>query len=141
MATAMVRACAAGLVLWACSTAPLQDGTSSYSCKAPPADLTACSSDADCATVAVGCYCGAQPVNGVARKYAAAAQACEEAAASTCALGCATELAVVAQDGNKAELGATLPARCDHSGNTIGVCKSYVPSTASGSGEPPSGGR
>lgn len=113
---------------------------SSYSCEAPPSDLTACSVDADCTTVAVGCYCDAQPVNGVARRYATTAQSCEEAAATTCALGCASELKLVAQDGIKTEVDATVAARCDHSSGTTGTCKSYVPSTPPGPGEdPPTG--
>lgn len=111
----------------------------SYICSTPPSDLAACSVDADCATVAISCYCGAQPVNGVADKYATTAQTCEDTAASTCALGCATELGMVAQDGNKAGAGATIAARCDHSAATTGTCKSYVPTAATGPGDPPTG--
>lgn len=135
----IVHACAVGLLLWACSSAPQQNGMASYSCQAPPSDLGACSIDADCATVAVGCYCGAQPMNGVARRYATTAQTCEDAAASTCARGCANEPGLVAQDGNKADVGATVAVRCDHSGSTTGTCKSYVPSVPSGPGDPPTG--
>lgn len=135
----MVHACAIGLLLMACSSAPQQDVMSSYSCSAPPSDLTACSIDADCATVAVGCYCGTQPVNGVAHKYATTAQACEDTAATTCALGCASEPGLLAQDGNKADVGATVAFRCDHSSGTTGTCKSYVPSTPSGPDDPPTG--
>jgi hypothetical protein len=111
----------------------------SYSCAAPPADLAACSADADCTTVALGCYCGTQPVNGVARRYAPTAQACEEQAASACALGCATQLKLLVQDGTQVEPGTIIAARCDHSGAT-GVCKSYVPTGGSGSGDPMPGG-
>ena len=107
----------------------------SYSCVAPPADLAGCSVDADCATVAMGCYCGAQPVNGVARKYSMTAQACQDTAASTCSMGCATEAKMLVQDGTKADAGVKLGARCDHSGAT-GVCMSYVPPTGGGSGDP-----
>ena len=127
----MLQTCAIGLLLWACSSSPPQSETLSYSCQAPPADLAGCASDADCATVVVGCYCGAQPVNGVAHKYAATAQACEDSAASTCALGCATQTGMVAQDGSKVDVAATIAAHCDRSSGT-GTCKSYVPSAPSG---------
>lgn len=135
----MVHACAVGLLLWACSSTPQQDRTSSYSCNAPPSDLVACRIDADCATVAVGCYCGAQPMNGVASRYATTAQGCEDAAASTCAIGCANEPGMVAQDGTKVEAGATIAARCDRSTGTTGICKSYVPSDTSEPGGAPTG--
>lgn len=136
----MIQACAIALLFWACSSMPPpQEMMSSYSCQAPPADLTACASDTDCATVVVGCYCGLQPVNGVAHKYATAAQACEDTAASTCALGCATQTGMVAQDGSKADVAATIAAHCDRSSGT-GTCKSYVPTALTGgSGDPPSG--
>ena len=95
-----------------------------------------CVIDTDCATVAIGCYCGAQPVNGVARRYARTAQSCEDTAASTCALGCASELGMAAQDGNKVDAGGTVAVRCERSGGTFGTCRSYVP--ASGTGDPSS---
>jgi hypothetical protein len=139
MVTSMAHACAAGLLLWACSSAPQQDETSSYACQAPPSDLVTCSIDADCATVAIGCYCDTQPVIGVARRYATTAQTCEDAAASSCALGCANQPGVVAQDGTKADSAATIAARCDHSTSMTGICRSYVPSVPSGPGDPPSG--
>jgi hypothetical protein len=138
----IARACALGLLLWSCSASP-QDATAmSYSCAAPPADLVACSVDTDCATIAVGCFCGAQPVNGVARRYATTAQTCEETAASTCALGCANQPGMVAQDGTMADASTAFAAHCDHSAAT-GVCKSFTPSVAppgGGSGEPMPGG-
>jgi hypothetical protein len=108
----------------------------SYSCNAPPSDLTACSIDADCTTVVVGCYCGAQPVNGVARRYATTAQTCEDTAASTCALGCVSEPGMVAQDGTKADVSTSVASHCDHAAGTTGTCKSYVPSVP-GPGDPP----
>ena len=122
----VLRACAVGVLLWACTSAA-EDSAASYRCEAPPVDLAACSIDADCTTVALGCYCGPQPVDGVASKYAAAARACEDTAASTCTRGCAIESRLVAQDGNKAALGATVAVRCDHSTTAAGACKSYVP--------------
>jgi hypothetical protein len=139
--TSMVQACAVGLLLWACSSSappPPEEVTLSYSCNAAPADLAACSVDTDCSTVAVGCYCGAQPVNGVARKYATTARSCEETSASACALGCASELALMTQDGTKAKVGTTVAARCDHAAGAAGTCKSYVPAP-SGSDDPPTG--
>jgi hypothetical protein len=131
----IVHACALGLLLWSCSTTgPQEQAAMSYSCAAPPADLAGCSVDTDCAIVAQGCYCGAQPVNGVASKYATTAQSCEQTAASMCALGCATQAGMVTQDGTQAAPGTRLAARCDLSTGT-GVCKSFVP-PAGGSGDP-----
>jgi hypothetical protein len=47
---------------------------------------------------------------------------------------------MVAQDGSKADVAATIAAHCDRSSGTTGTCKSYVPSVPSGgSGDPPSG--
>ena len=123
-AALVIRCLAVGLLLGGCSSTP-GVGTA-YNCKAPPADLAACATDADCATVEVGCYCGPQPVNGVAVKYAQAAQSCQDAAASACALGCLNELMLQTQDGKKAALGTPVAARCDHAGVT-GTCTSYLP--------------
>ena len=118
------RALTVGLVLWGCSSTP--GVVTAYNCKAPPTDVAACATDADCATVEVGCYCGPQPVNGVASRYAQAAQSCQDDAASACALGCANELALQAQDGKKAALGTPVAVRCSRSGAT-GTCTSYLP--------------
>ena len=134
-----MQACAIALLFCACTSAPSQNVMTSYSCQTPPADLAGCAIDTDCATVVIGCYCGAQPVNGVAHKYATTAQSCEDSAASTCALGCATQTGMVAQDGSKVDVAATVAVHCDRSSGT-GICKSYVPSTPTGgSGDPPSG--
>lgn len=135
----VVRACAVALLFWACTASPPQDVMLSYSCAAPPADLASCSADADCATVTAGCYCGAQPVNGVAHKYATAAQGCEETAASACALGCANGPGMLAQDGKTAEAVTSIGFHCDHTSGATGTCKSYVPSLPSGPGDPPTG--
>jgi len=110
----------------------------SYSCGTLPSDLTTCSIDADCATVRVGCYCGPQPVNGVAHRYASAAQTCENTAASACALGCVNGPGMVTQDGTQVDVVTKIAGRCDHSGAT-GICKSYVPSAPSEPGVPPTG--
>ena len=135
---ASLVSCAIGLLLCACSTSPQEVMAVSYSCATPPADLAGCSVDSDCTTVALGCHCGAQPVNGVARKYAQTAHGCEETAATTCALGCATQPGLMTQDGGKADLGTVLAARCDHTTATS-FCKSYVPAPG-GSGDPNPGG-
>jgi hypothetical protein len=111
----------------------------SYACASPPADLAGCSVDADCITVAIGCYCGAQPVNGVALKYAATARSCETTAASTCARGCATQAKVVLQDGTLVDPTTVIGAFCDHSDATS-VCKSKIAPAGGGSGDPGSGG-
>ncbi len=123
-AALVIRALAVGLLLGGCSSTSGAGAT--YPCKAPPPDLAACTTDADCATVEVGCYCGPQPVNGVAVKYAQAAQSCEDAAASACALGCANELALKTQDDKKAALGTPVAVRCSRSG-VSGTCTSYLP--------------
>jgi hypothetical protein len=137
---ALVVACAIGFPLGSCSTSTPDPISVSYSCASPPADLAGCGVDSDCTTVAIGCYCGAQPVNGVARKYATTAQSCETTAASSCALGCATQPKQVTQDGTLVGLDTVLGAHCDRSGATS-VCKSYIPPAGGGSsGAPGSGG-
>jgi hypothetical protein len=133
-------ACVIGFLLGSCSSSPQEVMSVSYACASPPDDLATCSVDTDCTTVAIGCYCGAQPVNGVARKYAVTAGSCEDTAASTCARGCATQAKLVAQDGTMVNPGTALGSYCDRSGGTT-VCKSFVPAAGSGSGgDPGSGG-
>ena len=75
-------------------------------------------------TVESGCFCGAEPVTGVSRLRAADAQACEAAAASTCALGCANEPGYRAQDGKHVDAVASILVHCDPANNT---CTTYVP--------------
>jgi hypothetical protein len=130
----IARACVIGLLFWSCSSSPQDQTAVSYSCATPPADLTTCSADADCATFAQGCFCGAQPVNGVAHKYAAAAQSCEDTAAGACTLGCANDQGGVTQDGTKVAAGTRTAAHCVVSGGTR-VCQSFVPPPG-GSGDP-----
>jgi len=101
------------------------DAVSSYRCGTPPADFAVCTSDADCTTVARGCYCGAQPVDGVATKYAAQAQACEQMAAQQCALGCANAPGQTAQDGITTTSG-TIAVHCVPQGQ-VSLCQTYVP--------------
>jgi hypothetical protein len=136
---APIAACAIGFLLGSCSSSPPEAISVSYACASPPADLAACSVDADCTTVAIGCYCGAQPVNGVAHKYAVTAGSCEVTAASTCARGCATQPKLVAQDGTMVDPGTALGSYCDHSGASA-VCKSFGLPVGGGSGDPGSGG-
>lgn len=132
----LIAACAIGAGLGSCSASAPEVVSVSYECASPPADLTGCSSDADCTTVDIGCYCGAQPVNGVARKYATTARGCEVTAASTCSLGCATQAKFVISDGTMVNPGTFIGAYCDHSGSTA-VCKSFLPPEGS---DPGSGG-
>jgi len=131
--------CAIGFALGSCSASPPEMVNVSYACAAPPTDLTACSIDADCTTVSMGCYCGPQPVNGVARKYAVAARGCQDTAASTCALGCATQDKVVVQHGSTVNPGTFVGAHCDHAGATP-VCTSFIPPAGGSGGDPGSGG-
>lgn len=121
-ATALVIAC----LLGACGSSLEGDVAPPGDCPALPANTAACAVDADCATVAIGCFCGAQPVNGVAVDYATEAQACEDAAANKCFRGCLTEFQALAQDGKKADR-TTIAVRCDHASGATGTCKSYVP--------------
>ncbi len=80
-----------------------------------------CGTVADCAMVARGCYCGSQPVVGVARIFAAAAQACEAKAASSCALGCPNFPGQVAEDGASNLDGGTIQVLCD-----VGQCRTVL---------------
>lgn len=119
---AMVSVLGLGLPACGSRSAAAPDAGALYSCAAPPSDLAACQSVADCATVASGCYCGSQPVTGVAQRYADTAQACEATAASTCARGCAVDGNRQAQDGRTAGDGVTIAVQC-----ASGLCRSYVP--------------
>jgi hypothetical protein len=120
--TSVAVVCTVALLVGACSGSP--DDTAAYSCKAPPTGRAACTLDTDCATVEIGCYCGAQPVDGVARRYAFAAQACEDTAAGMCALGCLTEPKLVTQDGKSAGLDAMVAVHCEAA---TGTCKTSLP--------------
>lgn len=72
-----------------------------------------CNTASDCTTIAKGCYCGAQPVIGIAKTSAAAAQACEANAGSHCGLGCANFPGRVAEDGNNDADGGAIEVLCD----------------------------
>jgi len=73
-----------------------------------------CGTAADCLMVAVGCYCGAEPVIGVAKTAQPAAQACESQAEKSCALGCAKTTGHVGEDGQNDEgTGRNLETLCD----------------------------
>lgn len=71
-----------------------------------------CVSPSDCTTVARGCYCGQQPVIGVAKSASVAANACETKAGSECGLGCANFPGQVAEDGKSPDDGGTLSVEC-----------------------------
>ena len=72
-----------------------------------------CATVSDCTTVARGCYCGAQPIVGVAKSAAAAAQACESQAGAMCALCCANFPGRTAEDGKNDVDGGTVQVLCD----------------------------
>jgi hypothetical protein len=97
--------------------------STSFDCKSPPADLKSCTSNSDCGQVGKGCYCGSQPVTGVALRYLDADAACESAAAMTCPLGCASAPGQVADDGKIVPDGSSASVRC----NASNVCETYVP--------------
>jgi hypothetical protein len=59
-----------------------------------------------------GCYCGQQPVIGVAKSAGAAAAACEKQAGENCGLGCANFPGQVAEDGKSPDDGGTLEVAC-----------------------------
>ena len=104
--------------------------STSYACNAPPPDLTACANNDDCATVDVGCYCGSQPVIGVALKYATTAAMCQQAESDACTRGCVTVPGRQAQDGMMIPDGQPASVRCDLQGamtGTTGICTTYVP--------------
>jgi hypothetical protein len=73
-----------------------------------------CVTAADCLMVARGCFCGAQPIIGVAKSAQPAAQACESQAEKSCALGCANAPGHVGEDGQNDEgTGRNLEVLCD----------------------------
>jgi hypothetical protein len=99
-----------------------------YSCDPPPIDAAECTTDEGCALVSDGCYCGDQPVYGVAFRYRDGAGACEGLAASTCALGCPVTIGFVAQDGKSTMDRSLIKVRCaDKQPSGVGACKSYLP--------------
>jgi hypothetical protein len=103
-------------------SAATDSASSSYDCNAPPSDLASCSTAGECGFVARGCYCGQQPVTGVARRYLMSGMACETAAASSCALGCAVQPGQKADDGNTIPDGTSPSVACDS-----GMCRTHVP--------------
>jgi hypothetical protein len=122
----MVSKTVGSMLVWIAAlmgcTGERQIDAQTYRCAAPPPDLAACTQDVDCAIVATGCYCGAQPVVGVAAVYVAAAGSCERAAATTCALGCAVSAMRQTQDGKTVAENAPINVRCDG-----GACKTSAP--------------
>jgi len=86
-----------------------------------PYDKTCLTAD-DCLMVALGCYCGAQPIIGVAKSAQPAAQACETDAGATCTRGCANAPGHVAEDGQNDEgTGRNLEVLCD-----AGMCHTVL---------------
>jgi hypothetical protein len=92
-----------------------------------PLDLTACTHDDDCGQVERGCYCGRQPVTGVAERYRIDAARCELEAARNCALGCPVQSGFVADDGRNIDNGGSLANRCERTDAGVGRCRTYVP--------------
>ena len=76
--------------------------------------LKTCNSVADCTTIARQCYCGSQPIIGIAKSALATANACEQMAGSQCALGCANFPGHQAEDGASDEDGGTIDVLCDN---------------------------
>ena len=93
-------------------------------CNEVPAEIAPCSSDSDCTTYVDGCYCGAQPMNGVNVTHASAVSACEAGAAEHCALGCANFPGFIAEDGAMVDSAAMVAVHCEPA---TSLCKTYVP--------------
>jgi hypothetical protein len=93
-------------------------------CHEEPSEIAVCSDDSDCTTYFDGCYCGAQPMNGVDVTHAAATRTCEAAAAEHCALGCANFPGFIAEDGNMVDSSAMISVHCEPAAK---ICKTYVP--------------
>ncbi len=85
------------------------------------ANSKACTTANDCTTVARGCYCGAQPVIGIAKSFATAAQACEAKAGSECGLGCPNAPGHTAEDGKNDVDGGAIEVLCD-----VGKCHTVL---------------
>jgi hypothetical protein len=81
----------------------------------------ACGTAADCATIARGCYCGAQPVIGIAKQVQAKAMACEADAMAHCALGCPNMPGQQAEDGQNNQDGGAITVLCDQ-----GACRTVL---------------
>lgn len=98
--------------------------SSQYACDMRPADFDSCITTADCEKVALGCYCGGQPVVGVATKYAATAAACLDYDMAHCTLGCANMPGLMAQDTKASNSFDAIAVRCDPQ---LHACRTYVP--------------
>lgn len=93
-------------------------------CNEVPAEIAACAQDSDCTTYLDGCYCGAQPMNGVNVTHASAVQSCEAGARDHCALGCPNFPGFVAEDGTMVDSAAMVSVHCELA---TSLCKTYVP--------------
>ena len=90
-----------------------------------PASAADCVTDDECATIARGCYCGAQPVDGVKRRSVEAAAVCEARSGAACALGCAVFPGQRTQDGQTVTDGGVVAVRCARDGG-VGRCATYA---------------
>lgn len=95
-------------------------------CPLSEPSIDSCGADSDCGSIARGCFCGQQPVVGVATSWYAAALLCEDQARRACALGCPVSPGQVAQDGRSPGDGGAIAVRCDRADGG-GRCRSYVP--------------
>jgi hypothetical protein len=113
----------------AADAAPPPDGTAdtgvdALSCPLPESAAD-CARDDECEMVARGCYCGQQPVEGVNRRFAAAAGACQDLARRSCALGCAVFPGRSTQSGQNDADGGTIAVRCERDAGA-GRCWTYL---------------
>ena len=97
---------------------------SAYACAMRPPDFDSCLTTADCDKVALGCYCGGQPVIGVATKYFATASACFDYDMAHCDLGCANQPGLMAQDQKATSSFDAIAVRCDAA---LRACRTYIP--------------
>ncbi|MFO0669447.1 MAG: hypothetical protein U0235_07465 [Polyangiaceae bacterium] len=92
-----------------------------------PLTYATCNSESECALVDLGCYCGGQPVVGVAKSFEAEAAACEATHAKTCALGCPVMDGFSTQDGKTPASRGVIKVRCVSRDGGPKRCESYVP--------------
>lgn len=90
-----------------------------------PVSAAACGADDECTSIARGCYCGDQPVEGVNRRYAEAAGVCEARSRMLCAVGCAMSLNQRTEDGRTVADGGVIDVRCVRDGGE-GRCVTSV---------------
>lgn len=96
-------------------------------CPLSEPSIDSCTTDSECRALARGCFCGQQPVVGVATRWFASAVLCEDRAIRMCALGCPVSPGQVAQDGRSPADGGAIVVRCDRSDGGVGRCRTSVP--------------